>query len=283
VACNTLEKRHNRPKINDLTHRLDPKYYSNRAVEVFRETKAIGKPLASLVTSISNGFEERSFAENGRDYITVTEVSSGRIDLSSAPKISYSTKVPEKAMIHERCILVVRTGSIGTAVKVDERDRHAVISSHLIRLETSEESTAAAIAAFLNSKAGKILLHKISYGAVQPQIGQDELLLLPIPQFVIESRDRILSLTQDQENSIRVSKALTSVAKLLVEALIEGQIIETELIAAQQALEDGDNARDRLILDRMKTDGLDGKGQPLFADLDEVYRLLEQAEGGMAQ
>ncbi|MEX5592512.1 hypothetical protein [Pseudomonas orientalis] len=277
-ACAATETQHNRPQLDDLSHRLDPKYYGNRAVAVFRQAKALGKPLSSLVKGIANGFEERVFFNTGRDYITVTEVSSGRLDLSSAPKIAHTTEVPDKAIIHERCALVVRTGSIGTAVKVDARDRGAVISSHLIRLEFAEEADAAAVAAYLCSPAGKILQHKISYGAVQPQIGQDELLALPIPQFVLDAKEQILTFVTEQESAVRASKALTTTAKLLVEALIESQITEAELITAAKALQAGTDRLDRYILSRLNTDGIDGQGPTLFNDLDELYRLLAQAE-----
>lgn len=278
-ACATTEKQHNRPQLEDLSHRLDPKYYGNRAVAVFRQAKSLGKPLSSLVKGIANGFEERVFFDTGRDYITVTEVSSGRLDLSSAPKIAQTTQVPDKAIIHERCALVVRTGSIGTAVKVDARDRGAVISSHLIRLEFTDEADAAAVAAYLCSPAGKVLQHKISYGAVQPQIGQDELLALPIPQFVLDTKEQILTLVTEQESAIRASKSLTTTAKYLVEALIEGQLTEAELIAAEQALQAGNDQLDRRILNRLKTGGVDGQGSALFGDLDELYHLLTQAKG----
>ncbi|MGL6492782.1 hypothetical protein ACSZNX_17465 [Aeromonas veronii] len=277
-ACATTEKQHNRPQLEDLSHRLDPKYYGNRAVAVFRQAKALGKPLYSLVKGIANGFEERVFFDSGRDYITVTEVSSGRLDLSSAPKIAHTTEVPDKAIIHERCALVVRTGSIGTAVKVDARDRGAAISSHLIRLEFEDEAIAAAVAAYLCSPAGKVLQHKISYGAVQPQIGQDELLALPIPQFVLDAKEQILTLVTEQESAIRASKSLTAVARALIEDLIEGQITEAQLIAAEQALQNGNDTLDRKILGRLKTDGIDGDGAALFSDLDELYRLLALAE-----
>ena len=277
-ACATTEKQHNRPQLEDLSHRLDPKYYGNRAVAVFRQAKALGKSLSSLVKGIANGFEERVFFDSGRDYITVTEVSSGRLDLSSAPKIAHTTEVPDKAIIHERCALVVRTGSIGTAVKVDARDRGAVISSHLIRLEFEDEAIAAAVAAYLCSPAGKVLQHKISYGAVQPQIGQDELLALPIPQFVLDAKEQILTLVTEQESAIRASKSLTAVARGLIEDLIEGQITEAQLVAAEQALQAGNDALDRKILGRLTTDGIDGEGASLFSDLDEFYRLLALAE-----
>ncbi len=277
-ACATTEKQHNRPLLDDLSHRLDPKYYSKRAVAVFRQAKALGKPLSNLVKGIANGFEERVFFDTGREYITVTEVSSGRLDLSSAPKISNATEVPDKAIIHERCALVVRTGSIGTAVKVDARDRGAVISSHLIRLEFAEEADAAAVAAYLCSPAGKILQDKISYGAVQPQIGQDELLALPIPQFVLDAKEQILTLVTEQESAVRASKALTATAKLLVEALIQGQLTEAELIAAEKTLQAGNDRLDRLILSRLSTDGIEGQAPALFSDLDELYRLLAETE-----
>lgn len=277
-ACEITQKQHNRPQPDDLSHRLDPKYYGNRAVSVLRQAKALGKPLSSLVKGIANGFEERVFFDTGRDYITVTEVSSGRLDLSSAPKIADASDVPDKAIIHERCVLVVRTGSIGTAVKVDARDRGAVISSHLIRLEFADEADAAAVAAYLCSTAGRVLQHKISYGAVQPQIGQDELLVLPIPQFVLNAKEQILTLVTERESAIRAAKALTTTAKLLIEGLIEGQLTETELIAAEQALQGGNNKLNRRILTRLKNDGVDGQGAALFGDLDELDRLVTLTE-----
>ncbi|VCW38732.1 hypothetical protein BANRA_05765 [Pseudomonas aeruginosa] len=192
---------------------------------------------------------------------------------------SPTTEVPDKAIIHERCALIVRTGSIGTAVKVDVRDRGAVISSHLIRLEFEDEAAAAAVAAYFCSPAGKILQHKISYGAVQPQIGQDELLALPIPQFVLDAKEQILALVTEQERVIRASKSLTTAAKYLVESLIEGQLTEAELLTAEKALQAGNDRLDRVILSRLNTDGIDGQGPVLFGDLGELYQLLSLAEG----
>ncbi|MGZ7283759.1 hypothetical protein ACXWQD_09880, partial [Streptococcus pyogenes] len=87
------------------------------------------------------------------------------------------------------------------------------ISSHLIRLEFNEEETAAAVAVFLNSAAGKVLLHKISYGAVQPQIGQEELLALSIPEYILNDKAKCLSLLNSHELAVRASANLTTAAK----------------------------------------------------------------------
>ncbi|MEN4704621.1 restriction endonuclease subunit S [Pantoea agglomerans] len=283
-ACRTPEKKTTRPQLIDLSNRLDPKYYGNKAIAVHRFTRKTGTPLAALIKSVANGFEERSFIENGLAYITVSEVSSGRLDAQSAPKISKSIDVPQKAVIHETCVLVVRTGSIGTAVKVHALDKGCAISSHLIRLEFEDEETAAAVAVFLNSSAGKVLLHKISYGAVQPQIGQEELLALNIPEYVLNEKTQCLALLNSYELAIRASKSLTVSAKNLVEALIEGQLTEQQLIQAQQALEDGDNSLDQAILSKLSAEGYAIEGAtPLFSDVDELYSLLEDAAQAEAE
>ncbi|HGU7885223.1 TPA: restriction endonuclease subunit S [Escherichia coli] len=283
-ACRTPEKKITRPQLSDLSNRLDPKYYGNKAIAVHRFTRKTGTPLAALIKSVANGFEERSFIENGLAYITVSEVSSGRLDAQSAPKISNSIDVPQKAVIHETCVLVVRTGSIGTAVKVHALDKGCAISSHLIRLEFEDEETAAAVAVFLNSSAGKVLLHKISYGAVQPQIGQEELLALNIPEYVLNEKTQCLALLNSYELAIRSSKSLTVSAKNLVEALIEGQLTEQQLIQAQQALEDGDNSFDQAILSKLSAEGYAIEGAtPLFSDVDELYSLLEEAAQAEAE
>lgn len=277
AATLTTNDKHNLPKLSDLTDRLDPKYYDKRGVAVQRAARSLGDSLSRLVLNITNGFEERNFVDDGIKYITVSEVSSGRLDVSKAPKISADIDVPDKAKINEKCVLVVRTGSVGSAAKADFRDCGAAISSDFVRIEFEDEATAAAVAVFLNSSAGKILQHKISYGAVQPHIGHEELLALPIPNYVLDLKDHFLALTHGFEDAFRASQALSIAARQLVEALIERQITEAQLIEAENALEKGDDSLDRAILSRLKTDGMDGKGDPLFPYIDRLYELLEQA------
>jgi type I restriction enzyme S subunit len=70
---------------------------------------------------------------------------------------------------------------------------------------------------------------------------------------------------------------LTSAAKLLIEALINGKISAAELVSAQEALVRGDNSIDRVLLSRLTRQGLDVSGSPpLFPDLDALYSLLAQ-------
>jgi type I restriction enzyme S subunit len=260
--------------------RLDPKFYGKRALGVLDACRRMSTAtICDLNPEVSNGFEERSFVNAGIPYVTVSEVSSGRLQLTTAPHIASNTPIPQKARISKTCVLVVRSGSIGTAVKVHADDSHAVISSHLICLRFDCEVTASLVAAFLNSDVGKCLMWKISYGAVQSQIGQDELLQLPIPNHCFEAKFRIFDSMAIKERAIRCEESLLLSAKHLVEALIEGTISEDELVVAQTQSAEGNRTGDRRILERLYQGGIDAKETaPLFPDLEAYYATLEIAK-----
>jgi type I restriction enzyme S subunit len=75
---------------------------------------------------------------------------------------------------------------------------------------------------------------------------------------------------------------LSVTSTFLVESLIEGQITEYQLNEAQQALEEGDNSKDRAILSKVTDKGyLAEGGKPLFDDLDKLYELLDEAKVAM--
>ena len=273
-ALAAIDGKSSRTTTSDLSPRLDPKYYGKKSMEVLKASLQKSVLISSLVDEISNGFEHREFSIEGTTYITVGEVSGGRLTLGSAPKINISVSIPDKARINTRCVLVVRTGSIGNAVAVFDEDTHAVISSHLIRLQCESEAKAATLAAWLSSPAGRILQHKISYGAVQPQIGQEELLNLPIPSVIVDKANEILHALQTEDAAIRTASRLTTAATQLVEHLIEGKLSEADLIAAQKALDAGDRSGDRAILASLRASSA-ADAAPLIPDLDALYALLD--------
>jgi type I restriction enzyme S subunit len=276
AALSTNDQRANRVSTSDLSPRLDSKYYGSRSMAVLHAAATNSVSIGSLVEEVSNGFEHRDFAADGTPYITVTEVSGGRLVLGTAPRLGAEVSIPKKAQLDTCCALVVRTGSIGVAVPVFQEDTHAAISSHLIRLRFKTEEEAAVVAAFLNSEAGRVLQRKISYGAVQPQIGQDELLALPVPKTLLDSAESILELLTTEDAALRAAQRLTTSATLLVESLIEGKLTEADLSAAQKALESGDRGLDRAILQAFRQNG--NPAQPLIADLDGLYALLDELD-----
>lgn len=279
-AMRTPDSMTSRPLAAEMSHRLDAKYYGLRALRVLSSCQSKrSMRIAELDPELSNGFESREFVENGIPYITVADVSSGRLNLLSSPRIPMSVSVPGKAKINTRCVLVARSGSIGYATKVHSEDTAACISSHLIRLQFPKEEVAAAVAVFLASAPGKVLQKRIVYGGVQPQISQEELLEIPIPRGVLDSGGEILRSLNEYEMSIRSAFRLASAAKLFVEALIEGRITEQDLSAAQQGLEGRDQSFDRAVLSRLTADGIDVADKPpLFPNLDALYATIEESQ-----
>ena len=263
-----------------LAHRLDPKYYEPHILSMERRIREAGSvTIGELKPSVTNGFEWRRFVDVGTPFVTVSEVSSGRLDLSNAPLIPAELGVPDKASVNERCLLVVRSGSVGCAVKAHREDSHAALSSDIIRVEFPGESTTAAVAAFLGTSSGIALLLRAAYGTVMPKLAQEELLLVPIPTRVLELGTEICEMVNSAEASTRCVQRLIIAAKLLVEALIEGKVTEAEFVAAQETLERGDDSADRALLRRLTRHGLDIPGQPpLFPDLDALYTLLARTQ-----
>ncbi|MDH1451020.1 hypothetical protein [Aeromonas caviae] len=132
--------------------------------------------------------------------------------------------------------------------------------------------------AWLRTDDATSQLMRWNSGSAYPAIDEDVPLQIFVPEFDASLRERLGQTLLDTHFALLHSAKLTNAAKLLVEDLIEGQITEAQLIAAEQALQAGNDGLDRNILGRLKTDGIDGEGAALFSDLDELYRLLALTE-----
>ncbi|WP_421212495.1 hypothetical protein [Aeromonas sp. 600479] len=160
----------------------------------------------------------------------------------------------------------------------DEQDIPMVATSgfSVIRFESLVD--AAFYHAWLRTDDATSQLMRWNSGSAYPAIDEDVPLQIFVPEFDASLRERLGQTLLDTHFALLHSAKLTNAAKLLVGDLIEGQITEAQLIAAEQALQVGNDTLDRKILSRLKTDGIDGDGAALFSDLDELYRLLALAE-----
>lgn len=160
----------------------------------------------------------------------------------------------------------------------DEQDIPMVATSgfSVIRFESLVD--AAFYHAWLRTDDATSQLMRWNSGSAYPAIDEDVPLQIFVPEFDASLRERLGQTLLDTHFALLHSAKLTNAAKLLVEDLIKGQITEAQLIAAEQALQAGNDTLDRKILSRLKTDGIDGDGAALFSDLDELYRLLALAE-----
>jgi type I restriction enzyme S subunit len=121
-------------------------------------------------------------------------------------------------------------------------------------------------------------LNPVATGSTHPRITRDDILDLVVPWH--PDSDQLGVALSAAQLSYHSARRLTTAAKSLVEALIDGKVTETDLVQANEALERHDRGPDRALLARLTVRGMDVPGAaPLFPDLDKLYELLDQNDG----
>lgn len=172
---------------------------------------------------------------------------------------------------------------IGKDVSFNHSDELILPSAKVLVIRLKECGIPASyVHAYLMTEAGytqwQAIVRGISAGIHPSDVAR---IRIPVPDnraqletMAVKADDLYIQAGLAQE----VSRLLTIAAKNLVEALIEGQLTEQQLIQAQQALDDGDNSLDQAILSKLSNKGYAIEGAtPLFNDIDELYRLLASA------
>ena len=272
---------------NLLTNMLTATTYRERYISNQKNLKAISRiqPISYYLSSITNGYDERNEIENGLPYVKVANVRAGYIDLKNTPRVRLSalTDASSKQKPEKGDLLLTRKGSFGIAAVVME-SASFLCSSEIFSCKPSKPEFMPILSWFLNSEAGNMQFWQFSTGTTMPGINQENLQNILIPDFSACDIEQFNSIHKNRYEAKKNAELLTDTAKTLVEALIEGQLAEQQLIQAQQALEDGDNSLDQAILSKLSAEGYAIEGAtPLFSDVDELYSLLEEAAQAEAE
>lgn len=272
---------------NLLTNMLTATTYRERYISNQKNLKAISRiqPISYYLSSITNGYDERNEIENGLPYVKVANVRAGYIDLKNTPRVRLSalTDASSKQKPEKGDLLLTRKGSFGIAAVVME-SASFLCSSEVFSCKPSKPEFMPILSWFLNSEAGNMQFWQFSTGTTMPGINQENLQNILIPDFSACDIEQFNSIHKNRYEAKKNAELLTDTAKTLVEALIEGQLTEQQLIQAQQALEDGDNSLDQAILSKLSAEGYAIEGAtPLFSDVDELYSLLEEAAQAEAE
>ncbi|SEL76090.1 type I restriction enzyme, S subunit [Roseateles sp. YR242] len=278
----------NRLSVDELENRLDLKYNSPQRLAAIRHAKKVNAKLQQLdeLVEISamigwKGLTTENYTTTGPWLLRGVEFGSGVIRTEDLVCVE-EHKYLEQPQIHlkEGDIAFTKDGTIGKAIVVPSLPNRIAAGSTVARLRKKATSDIDAyyLEFALAHEFVQCQISSFATGVAQPHITQEWIALLNIPR--IRSESFIASSWRQHHISLNLAKQLTNAAKFLVEALIEGKLTEVELIDAEQALQAGNNQSDRGLLNRLRVDGVDGQGPALFGDLDELYNLLTQAEGG---
>lgn len=262
------------------TERLDAPHYDPAHLhlgKILKRQNAL--PLSAVCAGVDERWHRREreffYLEIGEIDLAAGRVSARRLSTNEAPSRAQRLVKPWDVVV-----ATVRPNRKNVAIVSEVSENLPVVAStgfSVLRFQSDE--AAAFYHAWLRSDVATQQLIQWSAGGAYPAIEEDIPLRILVPPF---SDDVVTETGQKCKARLVAGEfagKLCDTAKLLVEALIEGQIIEDELREAQQALDRGDVCPDQGILSRMTEHGIDCPGRPpLFPDLDALYAAIEDSE-----
>ncbi|UUC85094.1 hypothetical protein NPN27_08130 [Stutzerimonas stutzeri] len=269
-----------------MSERLDAHFYPGVVDEYLRLHQGEFKPLGKLCATIYNGqTQPETGSSHSCQQITVTNLSSSF--LGGVPRDVEAPRKNEKflkAYDVLMCNAAHNKSYIGKDLTFVHSEAAILPSTEVMTIRVDRNQVPASyVRAYLLTKLGYVQIQSTIRG-ITAHSYPDDMALLDIYVPDVADKDKEEWFACDEKLALagkacEVATKLTNAAKLLVEALIEGQLTEAELLTAEKALQAGNDRLDRFILSRLNTGGIDGQGPALFGDLDELYHLLTQAEG----
>jgi type I restriction enzyme S subunit len=269
-----------RISISELADRLDALHYRAdllRNLESIRRHQTV--PLGSRVDfdGLADGDHGNPTYGQGPIYVRATELTGGILDTGTDVRLDevYASRVSTSAWATSDDVLFSIVATLG-AVGVLEEGSRAVLSRGVakVRPVTLPKHY---VKAYMRTTTFSSELLRRSVGTIQRGVYLESLQGLEVPVLPQTAVDIIAAKEAAADRCIVALRSLTCASKLFVERLIDGVISESDLVAAQKALESGDRSADRALLNALRrSDAPDAP--PLFADVDGFYELLDDED-----
>lgn len=275
----------NRVSAQTMEDRLDPRPYRTHYLCLVREIEKLPHDSISTLVELASGcpVSSNDFLENSG--IPLVRIRNIGFDDFIGLDTGVSQDVYQDATKYQakdKMIVVGMDGIFRSQFFISDElpmlvnQRVAMLSTQNIRGEL--------LTHWLNRPEGQMQLNQWAVKTTVEHTSLSDIGRVLIPRLDKSLENKLADYLLNARLAYRYAKFLTQVAKTLVEALIEGQLTEQQLIQAQQALEDGDNSFDQAILSKLSAEGYAIEGAtPLFSDVDELYSLLEEAAQAEAE
>ncbi|HYA89128.1 MAG TPA: restriction endonuclease subunit S [Nitrospirota bacterium] len=209
--------------------RLDAEFFQpayQKIVDICCAYKGGAETLETLLVSMTNGVECRTFVDEGVAYIRVGDMGKLRIRYFNAVRISTedASRLYFKVNLQEGDVLTARSGSIGQACVVTKNDLESVLSSHLMRLRARKNCPVLSdyLALFLATLPGIQQVMKNGNGGIVPEISQPFMKRIVVPILAKQTQQRLSDLIRESHQAEDESRDLLEEAKRMVEKAILG-------------------------------------------------------------
>ncbi len=93
----------------------------------------------------------------------------------------HGTRLGKELLLHENCILITRSGTIGKISLVPKHWENWAANEHIIRVFPGSKEIAGYLFCWLNSDYGNEMIKKHTYGAVVDEIDTNHVGDIPLP------------------------------------------------------------------------------------------------------
>ncbi|WP_029627777.1 restriction endonuclease subunit S [Vibrio paracholerae] len=276
--------------VKRMTERLDAHFYPGVVEQYLIAHPGKFESVSALTSAIYNGQTQPESSEEFCEQITVAHLSASFVK-GQPRKVKAPAKNNKLVKPHDilMCNAAHNKSYIGRDLTYVHTDKELLPSTEVMTIRIDRDQVPASyVRAYLLSRLGYVKIQSTIRGITAHSYPDDVALLdIYIPEVEPSKKEEWFKqddLLVQAGFAVELAQLLTSSAKILVEALIEGQLTEQQLVQAQQTLDDGDNSLDQAILGKLSIEGYAIEGSiPLFSDLDELYRLLESATQAEAE
>lgn len=279
--------RFRRLRLSEVQDRLDGNFNSPARLYLMDQLSANHIQLALLAeladTSAMIGWKgltTEHYTDAGPWLLRGVEITDGVIDFDALVSVAQD-KYDEQPQIHlqKGDVALSKDGTIGKAAVIPELPQAMAVGSTVarLRLRSPDAINPYYLEHVLNHEVLQIQIRSFATGMAQPHITQEWIERLQVPRCTEEGK--IADLVRRHHEAGALAKDLTLLARFIVEALIDGRVQESDLLAVQKAIEAQDFQGERSLLARMTRKGLDIPGGPaMFPNLDTLYQLLTDAQ-----
>ncbi|MFH7881075.1 MAG: restriction endonuclease subunit S [Candidatus Aenigmatarchaeota archaeon] len=210
-------------KLSELegARRIDAEYYQPEYLEIKKtllKTKFIY--FKNLVKKIIHPKEiKREYEEENKDYLFLLaqNVRPLMLDLSEKKYISSEiAKLMPKNLLEYGDILFIRTGAVGVVTAYVGHPEKVIASAHILIGKPNFKLSPFYLAIFFNTKFGKLLIIRGTYGALQPEISPQHLKRIPVPILKKELIEKVENLFLKAQDLFKQSEIFYSQAESIL-------------------------------------------------------------------
>lgn len=269
----------NRVSVQTMEDRLDPRPYRSHYLHLVNEIEKLPHDSINSLVGLASGcpVSSKDFLDNaGIPLVRIRNI--GFDDLigldTGVSKNVYQDA--SKYQAKEKMVVVGMDGIFRSQFFV--ADELPMLVNQRVATLVPQKIRGELLTHWLNRPEGQMQLNQWAVKTTVEHTSLSDIGRVLVPRLEESLESKLADDLLNARLAYRYAKFLTQAAKTLVEALIEGQLTEQQLIQAHQALGDGDNSLDQAILSKLSDEGYAVEGaKPLFSDIDELYRLLESA------